>query len=69
MTPRLKPARLAFADVVRVGSAGLRTRPLRVFLSALGIAIGIAAMISVIGISASSREELDRQLAALGTTC
>ncbi|WP_035698296.1 FtsX-like permease family protein [Glycomyces tenuis] len=54
-------------DVVRVGATGLRTRPLRVWLSALGIAIGIAAMISVVGISSSSRAELDRQLAALGT--
>ncbi|MEV0645458.1 ABC transporter permease [Phytomonospora sp. NPDC050363] len=54
-------------DVLRVGSAGLRTRPLRVFLSALGIAIGIAAMIAVVGISSSSRAELDRRLDALGT--
>jgi putative ABC transport system permease protein len=38
-----------------------------VVLSALGIAIGIAAMISVVGISTSSREDLNRQLAALGT--
>ena len=41
-------------DVLRVGAAGLRTRPLRAFLSALGIAIGIAAMIAVVGISSSS---------------
>ncbi|MBO3748146.1 ABC transporter permease [Streptosporangiaceae bacterium NEAU-GS5] len=54
-------------DVARVGGAGLRARPLRVFLSALGIAIGIAAMLSVVGISASSQEDLNRQLAALGT--
>lgn len=47
-------------DVIRVGVAGLRTRPLRASLSALGIAIGIAAMVSVVGISASSRAELDR---------
>jgi putative ABC transport system permease protein len=52
---------------LRVGAVGLRTRKLRAFLSALGIAIGIAAMISVVGISASSRAELDRQLASLGT--
>jgi putative ABC transport system permease protein len=65
--PRLVPARLRPRDVVRVGSAGLRTRPLRVFLSALGIAIGIAAMLAVVGISTSSREDLNRQLAALGT--
>ncbi|WP_155345342.1 ABC transporter permease [Acrocarpospora pleiomorpha] len=54
-------------DVARVGGAGLRSRPLRVFLSALGIAIGIAAMLSVVGISASSQEDLNRRLAALGT--
>ncbi|HEU4421944.1 MAG TPA: ABC transporter permease [Pilimelia sp.] len=54
-------------DVVRVGGVGLRTRPLRAFLSALGIAIGIAAMVAVVGISASSRAELDRMLDELGT--
>ena len=67
MNALLSPARLRPPDVLRVGSAGLRTRPLRVFLSALGIAIGIAAMIAVVGISSSSRAEVDRQLAALGT--
>ncbi|WP_405951536.1 ABC transporter permease [Streptomyces prunicolor] len=63
----LRPARLGPADVVRVGAVGLRTRPLRAFLSALGIAIGIAAMVAVVGISSSSRADLDRTLAALGT--
>ncbi|SDM32870.1 ABC transporter permease [Nonomuraea jiangxiensis] len=63
----LVPARMRPRDVVRVGGAGLRARPLRVFLSALGIAIGIAAMLGVVGISASSQEDLNRQLAALGT--
>ena len=55
------------ADLLRLGAAGLRTRPLRVVLSALGIALGIAAMLAVVGISASSRAELDRTLARLGT--
>lgn len=59
--------RLSFFDVVRVGGAGLRARPLRVVLSALGIAIGIAAMVAVVGISTSSRAQVDRQLDALGT--
>ncbi|WP_433274498.1 ABC transporter permease [Actinosynnema sp. CS-041913] len=63
----LRPARLRAVDVLRVGGAGLRARPTRVVLSALGIAIGIAAMVSVVGISTSSREDLDRQLSALGT--
>ncbi|MFI6333219.1 ABC transporter permease [Micromonospora chersina] len=59
--------RLRPADILRVGSAGVRTRPLRAFLSALGIAIGIGAMLAVVGISTSSRAELDRTLARLGT--
>ena len=63
----MRPARLSLADVIRIGGAGLRTRPARVILSALGIAIGIAAMLAVVGISASSQEQLNRQLAALGT--
>jgi putative ABC transport system permease protein len=61
------PSRLLPADAARVGAAGLRTRPLRAALSALGIAIGIAAMICVVGVASSSRASLDRQLAALGT--
>ena len=64
---RLVPPRMRPRDVVRVGAAGLRTRPTRALLSALGIAIGIAAMIAVVGISSSSRAQLDRQLATLGT--
>ncbi|WP_433473314.1 ABC transporter permease [Spirillospora sp. CA-142024] len=65
--PRPEPARLSPADVLRTGGSGLRSRPMRVFLSALGIAIGIAAVIGVVGISTSSQEELNRKLAALGT--
>ncbi|MFD3523242.1 ABC transporter permease [Streptomyces sp. NPDC058653] len=64
---RPRPARLGAADVVRVGGSGLRSRPMRVFLSALGIAIGIAAMTAVVGISTSSQEELNRRMATLGT--
>jgi putative ABC transport system permease protein len=67
LRPDLRPARLSVLDVVRVGGAGLRSRPLRVVLSALGIAIGIAAMVAVVGISTSSRAELDRTLERLGT--
>nr|WP_236715192.1 ABC transporter permease [Nonomuraea pusilla] len=65
--PRPVPARMRAGDVLRVGAVGLRTRPLRAFLSALGIAIGIAAMIGVVGISSSSGAEVDRTLSALGT--
>ncbi|MQY05511.1 ABC transporter permease [Actinomadura macrotermitis] len=64
-TPR--PARLRPSDLVRLGGSGLRSRPLRAVLSALGIAIGIAAMTAVVGVSASGRAGLDRELARLGT--
>ena len=66
-TVELAPSRLLPADVVRVGSIGLRTRRLRAGLSALGIAIGIASMVSVLGISASSKADLIATLDRLGT--
>jgi putative ABC transport system permease protein len=65
--PAPRPTRMKAADVLRVGGSGLRTRPTRVLLSALGIALGIAALIAVVGVSASGRENLDRRLDALGT--
>jgi putative ABC transport system permease protein len=55
------------ADVLLLGAVGLRTRPLRAVLAALGIAIGIAAMLAVVGISSSGRADLQRSLDALGT--
>jgi putative ABC transport system permease protein len=61
------PSRLLPRDVARVGAAGLRNRPLRAVLAALGIAIGIAAMVCVVGIASSSRAQIDQQLAKLGT--
>lgn len=63
----LRPSRLRLGDVLRVGSIGLRTRRLRTALSTVGVAIGIAAMVGVLGLSASSREDLQRQIRALGT--
>ncbi|MEV7087452.1 ABC transporter permease [Streptomyces sp. NPDC093085] len=63
----MRAARLGPRDILHVGSAGLRSRPVRIVLSALGIAIGIATMVAVVGISASSQAQLLRQLDALGT--
>jgi putative ABC transport system permease protein len=60
-------SRLLPADLPLVGSAGLRTRRLRAGLSALGVAIGIASMVAVLGISESSRSDLIAQLDELGT--
>jgi putative ABC transport system permease protein len=54
-------------DLLRLGVFGLRTRPGRVVLSALGVAIGIAAMLAVVGISSSSKAEVDQVLDTLGT--
>ncbi|MEU3688611.1 ABC transporter permease [Streptomyces narbonensis] len=62
-----KPSRLAPRDVLRVGAAGLRARRARVVLSALGIAIGIATMVAVVGLSESSRADLMARLDRLGT--
>ena len=58
---------MAPGDLLRVGSVGLRTRRLRTGLSGLGIAIGIAAMVAVLGISSSSKADLLAQLDRLGT--
>lgn len=60
-------SRLLRKDVLRLGASGLKSRPTRVVLSALGIAIGIAAMIAVVGISTSSQAKLNDQLSSLGT--
>ncbi len=54
-------------DLVGLGFHGLRAHPVRALLSALGIAIGIAAMIAVLGISTSSQALVREKLDALGT--
>ena len=61
------PSRLLPRDILAVGSIGLRTRKLRAALSALGVAIGIASMVAVLGISASSQEQLLSTIDRLGT--
>src|SRR5258705_2439247 len=55
------------ADVFRTGALGLRTRRARAALAALGIAIGVASMVAVLGISDSSKADLLAQLDRLGT--
>jgi putative ABC transport system permease protein len=59
--------RLRPADLARVASVGLRTRKLRALLSALGIAIGVAAIVAVLGLSTSSQAGLLAEIDALGT--
>ena len=59
--------RFAPTDLARVAVVGLRTRKLRAALSALGIAIGVAAIVAVLGLSASSESGLLAEINALGT--
>jgi putative ABC transport system permease protein len=63
----LPRSHLGFLDTLRVGSSGLKSRRLRSALSALGITIGIAALIGVLGLSASGSADLIKELDALGT--
>lgn len=70
VSPASGPApasRLRPADVLRVGASGPRARKLRTALSALGVSIGIAAMVGVLGLSESSKSALLDEISALGT--
>jgi len=60
-------ARLRTVDLLRLAGVGLRTRKLRAGLSALGIAIGVAAIVAVLGLSSSSQAGLLAEIARLGT--
>ena len=62
ITSRMRPA-----DLGPVALAGIVVRPARSILSAVGIALGIATMVAVLGISASSRAQLVAEIDALGT--
>ena len=59
--------RLRVSDLARVASVGLRTRRMRAALSALGIAIGVAAIVAVLGLSSSSQAGLLAEIDRLGT--
>jgi putative ABC transport system permease protein len=61
------PKKLLPADLARLASAGLRTRKLRAGLSALGIAIGVGAIVAVLGLSSSSQAGLLAEISKLGT--
>jgi putative ABC transport system permease protein len=59
--------RLRPSDLGRVASVGVRTRRLRAALSSLGIAIGVAAIVAVLGLSSSSQAGLLAEIDRLGT--
>jgi putative ABC transport system permease protein len=60
-------ARLRPGDLAGLAAVGLRTRKLRASLSALGIAIGVAAIVAVLGLAQSSEAGLLAEIAQLGT--
>jgi putative ABC transport system permease protein len=49
-TSTVAAKKLRMADLGRLSAVGLRTRKLRAGLSALGIAIGVAAIVAVLGV-------------------
>src|SRR5438067_8003881 len=61
------PARLRPGDLAGLAAVGLRTRKLRAGLSALGIAIGVASIVAVLGLSSSSQAGLLAEIDRLGT--
>jgi len=60
-------SRLRVADLLPVATVGLRTRPGRAALSVLGVAIGIAAVVAVLGITRSSQADVLARIDLLGT--
>ena len=66
-TETLTVGKMRPSDLLRLSTVGLRTRRLRAGLSALGIAIGVAAIVAVLGLSSSASAGLLNEISALGT--
>jgi len=66
-TAVLRPNQLRASDLARLAGTGIGTRKLRAALSALGIAIGVAAIVAVLGLSSSSQAGLLAEINKLGT--
>ncbi|BCJ39505.1 ABC transporter permease [Actinoplanes ianthinogenes] len=60
-------SRLRAADLLPVSTVGLRSRPGRTALSIIGVAIGIAAMVAVLGVTRSSQADVLAQIDRVGT--
>jgi putative ABC transport system permease protein len=67
MPELVRLSRLRAADLLPAATLGLRSRRLRAVLSALGIAIGVGAIVGVLGVTESSQSDLIAQLNQLGT--
>jgi putative ABC transport system permease protein len=66
-TADLGRSRVRLADLAAVAASAMGARRMRTLLSALGITIGIASMVAVLGLSESSRADLQAQIEKLGT--
>ena len=60
-------SKMGLRDIISVGSSGLRTRRVRAALSVIGVTIGIAALVGILGLSQSGSADLLKDLDALGT--
>ena len=67
MAKSLPPSRIHISDLVRTATVGIRSRKMRAGLSAIGIMIGIASIVGILGLSESSKSELLARLDRLGT--
>ena len=67
MAKSLPPSRIHLSDLVRTATVGIRSRKTRAGLSAIGIMIGIASIVGILGLSESSKSELLARLDRLGT--
>ena len=67
MAKSLPPSRIHLSDLARTATVGIRSRKMRAGLSAIGIMIGIASIVGILGLSESSKSELLARLDRLGT--
>ena len=68
-TARPPTARGCACRLARLSAVGCGTRKLRAGLSALGIAIGVAAIVAVLGLSASSQAGCSPRSTSSAPTC
>jgi putative ABC transport system permease protein len=57
---------MTWSDILRTGWEATRTHKLRSILTALGILIGIAAVVLTVGLGQGAQQKVAKQLAALG---
>lgn len=58
---------MTFLEILRVALSAIRASKLRSFLTALGIVIGVGAVITMIALGSGAQSAVEEQLEALGT--